>query len=122
MKKITPEWLHRLGLLFLLQLLFSSSVFSQGFSPAVQNRLQYIIDSFQNNPANPFVGGIAVAINVDGLALWQGSTGYAARNIDAQNNLLPGGTLFTKNMLSRIYSVTKLSPQHLYLNLQEKDL
>ncbi len=117
MKKITPEWLHRLGLLFLLQLLFSSSVFSQGFSPAVQNRLQYIIDSFQNNPANPFVGGIAVAINVDGLALWQGSTGYAARNIDAQNNLLPGGTLFTKNMLSRIYSVTKTFTAALVLEL-----
>jgi len=117
MKKNIPEWLHKAALLLLLQLLFCSLVFSQGFSPAVQNRLQHIIDSFQNNSANPFVGGMAVAINVDGLALWQGSTGYAARNIDAQNNLLPGGAPFTKDMLSRIYSVTKTFTAALVLEL-----
>ncbi len=120
MKKYIPGWLHKAGMLLLLQLLFCISVSSQGFSPAVQNRLQYIIDSFQNNPANPFVGGMAVAINVDGLALWQGTTGYAARNIDAQNNLLPGGTPFTKDMLSRIYSVTKTFTSALVLELAKE--
>jgi len=70
-------------------------VIAQGFSPETKTRLQHVIDSFQNNPANPFVGGVAAAIKVDGLAFWQGTTGYAARNVDAQNNLLAGGTLFT---------------------------
>lgn len=117
MKKNIPEWLYKAGLLLVLQLLSFSLVFTQGFSPGVQNRLQHTIDSFQNNPANPFVGGMAVAINVDGLALWQGATGYAARNIDEQNNLLPDGTPFTKNMQSRIYSVTKTFTTALVLEL-----
>lgn len=120
MKKITQLWFRRFGLLLFLQLLFASFAFAQGFSPSVQNRLQYIIDSFQNNSATPFVGGMAVAINVDGLALWQGSTGYAARNIDAQNNLLPGGTPFTKDMLSRVYSVTKTFTAALVLELAKE--
>ena len=68
--------------------------FSQGFSPQTTGRLQHVIDSFQNNPANPYVGGMSAAIKVDGLAFWQGATGHAARNVDGNNNLLPGGTIF----------------------------
>ncbi|MEO8764270.1 MAG: serine hydrolase [Ginsengibacter sp.] len=92
----------------------------QGFSPQVQKRLQTVIDSFQNNTANPFIGGMSVAIKVDGLALWQGATGYAARNVDAQNNLLPGGTPFTIHTLSRIYSVTKTFTAPLVLELAKQ--
>src|SRR6185503_20861333 len=94
-------------LLVLMILLTTVFTQGQGFSPQTENRLQKVIDSFQNNPANPFIGGISAAIKVDGLALWQGVTGYAARNIDPQNNLLPGGTSFTTSTLSRIYSATK---------------
>lgn len=92
----------------------------QGFSPTVQNRLQAVIDSFQNNPSKPFIGGMSVAIKVDDLALWQGTTGFAARNVDAQNNLLPGGTPFTKQTLSRIYSITKMFTASLVLELAKQ--
>jgi D-alanyl-D-alanine carboxypeptidase len=104
----------------LLLILFSSATlysFAQGFSTETQAKLQKVIDGFQNNPNSPFVGGISAAIKVDGLALWQGATGYAARNIDEQNNLLPGGTPFTTNTLSRIYSVTKTFTAALVLEL-----
>jgi len=93
---------------------------AQGFSPESKTRLQHVIDSFQNNPANPFVGGIAAAIKVDGLAFWQGTTGYAARNVDAQNNLLAGGTPFTGSALSRIYSITKTFTAPLVLELAKE--
>jgi len=93
---------------------------AQGFSPETRSRLQHVIDSFQNNPANPFVGGIAAAIKVDGLAFWQGTTGYAARNVDAQNNLLAGGTAFTTSTLSRIYSITKTFTAPLVLELAKE--
>src|SRR5215468_6336403 len=73
--------------------------FAQGFSPEAQARLQKVIDSFENNSQPPFVGGISVAIKVDGLAFWQGATGFAARNVDEQNNLSPGGTPFTPDTL-----------------------
>jgi CubicO group peptidase (beta-lactamase class C family) len=98
----------------------ASLVCAQGFSPGVQSRLQAVIDSFQNNPANPFIGGMSVAIKVDNLALWQGTTGFAARNVDAQNNLLPGGTPFTKQALSRIYSITKTFTAPLVLQLAKQ--
>ena len=91
--------------------------FAQGFSPQVQAKLQRVIDSIQNYADTPYVGGIAAAINVDGLALWKGATGYAARNIDEQNNLLPGGTPFTTDTLSRIYSITKSFTAALVLEL-----
>src|SRR5688572_2210888 len=90
---------------FLIAVPFIS--FSQGFSPQTTSRLQHVIDSIQNNPANPYVGGMSAAIKVDGLAFWQGATGHAARNVDADNNLLPGGTPFETSTLSRMYSVTK---------------
>ncbi len=106
---------------FLFAFVFVSAYsFAQGFSTETQTRLQKVIDSFQNNPQNPFVGGIVAAIKVDGLASWQGATGYAARNIDDQNNLLPGGTLFTTDTLSRIYSVTKTFTAALVLELANK--
>ena len=89
----------------------------QGFSSTVQKRLQYVIDSFQNNPSNPFIGGISAAIKVDELADWTGATGYAARNVDANNNALPGGTPFKVNTLSRIYSITKTFTAPLVLQL-----
>ncbi len=94
--------------------------FAQGFSPETQARLQQAIDGFQNNPNIPFIGGISAAIKVDGLALWQGATGYAARNIDVQNNLLPGGTPFTTDTLSRIYSVTKTFTAAVVLELAKE--
>src|SRR5690348_7704154 len=103
---------------FLLAFIFANVYsFSQGFSPETRARLQKVIDSFQNDSQNPFVGGISAAIKVDGLAFWQGATGYAARNIDEQNNLLPGGTPFTTDTLSRIYSVTKTFTAPLVLEL-----
>ena len=91
--------------------------FSQGFSPQTTDRLQHVIDSFQNNPANPYVGGMSAAIKVDGLAFWQGATGHAARNVDGNNNLLPGGTTFETSTLSRMYSVTKTFTAALVLEL-----
>lgn len=104
-------------LLMLMILLTSLQSYEQGFSPQVKSRLQVIIDSFQNNPENPFVGGMSVAIKVDQLAQWQGATGYSARNVDDQNNLLPGGTPFTVHTLSRIYSITKTFTAPLVLQL-----
>ena len=89
----------------------------QGFSPTVQKRLQHVIDSFQNNPANPFIGGMSAAIKVDGLAEWDGATGFAARNVDQNNNVIAGGTRFEVNTLSRIYSVTKTFTSSLILEL-----
>ena len=96
------------------------SVFSQGFSPNTVARLQHVLDSFQNNPANPYIGGMSAAIKVDGLASWQGATGYAARNVDAGNNLLPGGTPFITATLSRIYSITKTFTAALTLQLAQE--
>jgi D-alanyl-D-alanine carboxypeptidase len=90
---------------------------AQGFSPETVAKLQKVIDSFQNDPQNPFIGGISAAIKVDSLAFWQGATGYAARNVDEQNNLLPGGTPLTTDTLSRIYSVTKTFTASLVLEL-----
>lgn len=107
-------------LLFILLSELTQFSNGQGFSPRVQKRLQNVIDSFQNNPANPFIGGISVAIKVDGLAEWQGATGYAARNVDDQNNLLPGGKAFTVQTLSRIYSVTKTFTAPLVLELAKE--
>jgi CubicO group peptidase (beta-lactamase class C family) len=109
-------FLHMYSLLISLVFanLYSSA---QGFSPETQARLQKVIGSFQSNPVNPYIGGISAAIKVDSLALWQGATGYAARNVDEQNNLLPGGTAFTTNTLSRIYSVTKTFTAPLVLEL-----
>ena len=63
---------------------------------------------------------MSVAIKVDDLALWQGVTGFAARNVDAQNNLLPGGTPFTIQTLSRIYSITKTFTAPLVLQLAKE--
>jgi D-alanyl-D-alanine carboxypeptidase len=102
-------------LLLLFSLFGIVTVFAQGFSPQTQNRLQQVLQSFQDDPS--FVGGMSAAIKVDGLAFWQGATGYAARNVDAQNNLLPGGSLFTTSTLSRIFSVTKTFTSALVLEL-----
>lgn len=94
-----------------------SQLLAQGFSSETQNRLQHVLDSFQNDTQHPFVGGIVAAIKVDGLASWQGASGFASRNIDGQNNLLPGGTPFTPDTLSRIYSITKTFTGALVLEL-----
>jgi CubicO group peptidase (beta-lactamase class C family) len=114
---------HQLKSICLLLFLLAGCLIhtiAQGFSPETKTRLQHVIDSFQNNPANPFIGGIAAAIKVDGLAFWQGTTGYAALNVDAQNNLLPGGTAFTTGTLSRIYSITKTFTAPLVLELAKE--
>ncbi len=103
--------------LLLVATIVATVSFAQGFSPAVQAKLQQVIDSFQNSSDPGIVGGMAAAINVDGLAFWKGATGYAARNIDAQNNLLPGGIPYTVNTLSRVYSVTKTFTAALTLEL-----
>src|SRR5690242_11655879 len=79
---------------------FSQRKMGHGFSVTVQKRLQSVIDSFQNNPANPFVGGMSAEIKVDGLADWEGATGYAARNVDENNNVVAGGIPFKVNTLS----------------------
>src|SRR5215204_563800 len=92
-------------LTFILTIVLYGSLISlnaQGFSQQTQAKLQHVIDSFQNNPANPYIGGMSAAVKVDGLAYWQGATGYAARNIDGNTNLLPGGTAFTTSALSRM--------------------
>ena len=106
---------------FQLQLVLIIAVpalsFSQGFSPQTVARLQHVIDSFQTNPANPYVGGMSAAIKVDGLAFWQGATGHAARNVDGNNNLVPGGISFQTSTLSRMYSVTKTFTAALVLEL-----
>ncbi len=94
--------------------------FSQGFSPQTTSCLQHVIDSFQNNPANPYVGGMSASIKVDGLAFWQGATGHAARNVDADNNLLAGGTILETATLSRMYSVTKTFTAALVLELAKE--
>ncbi|MEO6135369.1 MAG: serine hydrolase [Ginsengibacter sp.] len=90
---------------------------AQGFSPSVQKKLQAVLDSFQNNTANPFIGGMSADIKVDGLAEWAGATGFAARNVDESNNVIAGGTTFKVNTLSRIYSVTKTFTAPLVLEL-----
>lgn len=113
MKKITYS-ASLLCVLFLSLALFSNG---QGFSPKIQSRLQAMIDSFQNNPANPYIGGMSMAIKVNGPAEWKGATGYASRRIDDQNNVLPGGTPVKVDNLSRMYSVTKTFTAALVLEL-----
>ncbi len=102
MKAFTSGLTTRIWLILILPVLTGYSAICQGFSPSTNARLQFVIDSFQNNPSNPYVGGLSVAINVDGLASWNEATGYAARHVDGQNNLLPGGTSFTTSTLSRM--------------------
>jgi CubicO group peptidase (beta-lactamase class C family) len=109
--------LGKIYTLFIASILTFNTSFSQGFSSQTQIRLQHVLDSIQNNPLHPFVGGITAAINVDGLALWQGATGFAARNVDAQNNPLTGGIPFAITNLSRSYSVTKTFTAVLVLEL-----
>src|SRR4051812_25115839 len=116
MKNQIYAFTRQMSLLLICAVLYMAAV-AQGFSPEVQARLQHVIDSIQNNADTPYVGGIAAAINVDRLALWNGATGYASRNIDEENNLLPGGTPFTTDTLSRIYSVTKTFTAALVLEL-----
>lgn len=112
---------HRLARTVCLLLFFLPGLYftgkSQGFSPATESRLQFVLDSFINNPVSPFVGGMSAAINVDGLATWQGASGFAARNIDGANNLLPGGTPFSVQSNSRYYSITKTFTSPLVLEL-----
>ncbi len=113
MKKI----IYPLALLFIMIPGFTQFTNGQGFSVSIQKRLQSVIDSFQNNPSNPFIGGMSAAIKVDGLAEWQGATGYSARNVDENNNVVAGGTPFKINTLSRIYSITKTFTSPLVLEL-----
>src|SRR6266446_8357152 len=118
-KSISQPAMH-LCLVLILVAIHFISINAQGFSPESRKKLQQAIEKFQNDPGHPFVGGISAAIKVDGLAFWQGTTGYVARNIDAQNNLLPGGTAFTTSTLSRVYSVTKTFTAALVLELAKE--
>ena len=117
MRKFIHQPGRHLSLLFIFVVVSFISTKAQGFSPESQKKLRGAIENFQNDPNHPFVGGISAAVKVDGLAFWQGTTGYVARNVDAQNNLLPGGTAFTSETLSRIYSVTKTFTAALVLEL-----
>lgn len=118
MKRFTYLRPKFFGFLLVAVIINIGAALAQGFSPQTQNRLQQVLQSFQDDPS--FVGGISAAINVDGLAQWEGATGYAARNIDANNNLLPGGTPFTTSTLSRIFSVTKTFAAPLVLQLAQE--
>ncbi|HLO82840.1 MAG TPA: serine hydrolase [Chitinophagaceae bacterium] len=110
----------RIYLAILLIIIAPCISLSQGFSSQTTERLQHVIDSFQNDPANPYIGGMSAAIKVDGLAIWQGATGYASRNKDGNNNLLQGGTVFETSTLSRMYSVTKTFTAALTLELAKE--
>ena len=120
MKNYVYKFLVNAALLFFAWSITFLSSSAQGFSPQTVARLQHVLDSVQNDQANPVIGGLSAAIKVDGLAMWQGAVGYAARNVDGQNNLLPGGTVFTTSTLSRIYSVTKTFTAPLVLELAEE--
>ncbi|SDM32826.1 D-alanyl-D-alanine carboxypeptidase [Catalinimonas alkaloidigena] len=97
-------------------LMLASGAHSQTLTPALQSRLQAVLDSFQHH----YVGGMAVALQTSDGTRWHGETGYAARNVDAQNNLLPGGTPFTVDTLSHLYSITKTFTATLILELAEE--
>jgi CubicO group peptidase (beta-lactamase class C family) len=118
MKRFTYLQSKFFVLLLIAAILNIGSVMAQGFSQQTQSRLQQVLQNFQDDPS--FVGGISAAINVDGLAQWEGATGYAARNIDANNNLLPGGSAFTTTTLSRIFSITKTFAAPLILELAQE--
>ncbi len=121
MKRILMHrYVRTVSLLLLFFTGILTTINSQGFSPATTTRLQFVLDSFVNNTVNPYVGGMSAAINVDGLATWQGASGYAARNIDADNNLLAGGTPFLVSSNSRYYSVTKTFTSALVLELAKE--
>jgi D-alanyl-D-alanine carboxypeptidase len=109
-----------LGIIFFMLSVTMNYSLAQGFSPETKTRLRKIIDSFQNNPENKYVGGLSVAINVDSLALWQWAKGYAARNVDEQNNLLAGGSHLETDTLFRIYSITKTFTAALTLKLAKQ--
>jgi D-alanyl-D-alanine carboxypeptidase len=115
MKNFFPQAVARNLVLLLLQGTMAITAFGQGFSNQTKAKFQKVIDDFQIK--TPYIGGMSVAIKVDGIALWQGSTGYSARNIDAQNNLLPGGAIYAPGLLSRMYSVTKTFTAALVLEL-----
>src|SRR5690606_18274951 len=109
--------LKSMCLLTLVLTIWHTQVAAQGFSSQDVTRLQQVMDSIQNDAARPFVGGFSAAIKVDELAYWEGATGFAARNVDANNNLLPGGVPFTTSTLTRIYSPTKIFTSVLVLEL-----
>ncbi|MGZ5245971.1 MAG: serine hydrolase domain-containing protein [Flavitalea sp.] len=118
MKKSTL-WSWILGFIFSSAFIYKDAS-SQGFSSQANSDLQQALLGFQNDPS--FVGGISAAIKIDGLATWNGATGFAARNINAQNELLAGGTSFTTQTLSRMYSVTKTFTAALVLELAKEGI
>jgi CubicO group peptidase (beta-lactamase class C family) len=106
------------SLLSLLLLAFLSvPALAQGISPALEARLQAVLDRIQNDPEQPFIGGMSASIKIEGVGKWAGASGYAARHVDASNELLPGGTPFTTSTLSRAYSTTKTFTGALILQL-----
>lgn len=98
----------------------TNDIKEKGFTQETRATLQKVLESIVSNPEHPFVGGISAAIKIEGVAFWQGAAGYAARKIDAQNNLLAGGTPFTTGTLSRIYSITKSMTAALVLQLADE--
>ena len=57
MKRFTSSWPKLIGLLIIAVVYNIATVFGQGFSPQTQNKLQQVLQSFQNDPS--FVGGIS---------------------------------------------------------------
>ena len=71
MKRFTRSWPKLIGLLIIAVVYSIGTAFGQGFSPQTQNKLQQVLQSFQNDPS--FVGGISASINVDGLGNGHGA-------------------------------------------------
>jgi D-alanyl-D-alanine carboxypeptidase len=118
--------ISRICLLGLLLVATGPSVSGQGgpklhgFTYETQAKLQKVLNEAINDPTNRFVGGMAAAIKIDGLAFWQGAAGYAYRNFDQTLMPVEGGIEFTVNTPSQIYSVTKSFTSSLVLQLVEE--
>ncbi|TDH27033.1 T9SS type A sorting domain-containing protein [Segetibacter sp. 3557_3] len=122
MKRLFCKWLCCAVTLLPAHLTLYPQIFAQGFSPATENRLQQVFDSFQYNSTPVFVGEMEVVINVDGLAKWRGTTSLAARTTHEQNNLLRGENQFTGFSISGLCAMTTTFTAALVLELAEARL
>jgi CubicO group peptidase (beta-lactamase class C family) len=122
MQKFTLPFLTKSLLSLWFVVLLYLPAFGQGFTAETEARLQEVLDSYLTNPDQAFVGGISASIKIDDVDKWAGASGYAARNVNEQNELLPGGTPFTTSTStsSRVYSITKTFTAALILQLAEE--
>ncbi|WP_207494428.1 serine hydrolase [Aridibaculum aurantiacum] len=86
---------------------------AQGFSTQTDQQLKAVLQQFYD-PS--MVGGISVAIKVDGVAMWQGVVGYASQNTDVGFPQPPVEVLEAGDAF-RMYSVTKTFTASLVLEL-----